>query len=1223
MSSGSGGGSTSTTTSGPPPQFLQAYTDTVNRATNVANQPLQQYTGNVVAGLSPDQQAGIAGIQNAQGVANPFINAAAQQIGASTTPLQPTVQPYANDAMAHFTAAPEVATLGFNAAVPLFGQAGQGINFNQLNDADIQRYQNPYTTDVINATQAQFNNQNAIQQAGVTGNAISNGAFGGDRSAVAAGITAGQQQMAQAPVIAGLRNQGYAQALAAAQQQQQAGLGAQQATIQAKLAAGQGLSGAGSQLANAYQNAGQGITGVGGQILGANQAQDWLASQAGFGYSNLGNQALQTQLTGANALLGAGGLEQQIAQENLNVPYQQFLQQQGYPFQTTSFLANIAEGLGGASGGNSSTTQPGPNVGSQLVGAGIAGVGLANQLGAFSGSSGGGGWGGGSGFVDSGSWDTGFAGGGAVPGFATGGMVPMGDLPPDLSISYIPAGGGSAGSGKGSFNLLNPGMQNVSQTQSGGGGGGGGGAGALKGAASGAALGSAFGPIGTGIGAIAGGLFGGLFKDGGGVPELADGGAGPGITAFPAHRTRMPGTRNVNDNLLHTPSVPKLAAGGIAIPQMAGGIMPNAGPGGNGILIPQMGGHTMPGPGIQAVTDYIDAAKAPPPPPRIIPNLAASIVPPPLSPSVPFGGIGNGVIDQSFVGGGGGGNSEGGGSNGSEGGAGGGGPNGGAGEGMGGGANSETSSAGGSAGDPGGADMGGGAGGSDTGGGGPGGESGGGNDGGGEWKGGPIKRDDGGYLPNDTARRQTGLYPLFGDTFDRPAASSPNDLTPEEARALQIPEATLPGITSGSRPNAPQTPVWAPHAPDISMPMPGQVSPADLKATARAAMNPVARGPMDRHDVPPQPAGPMDRDSAAMTAPPGSGIAINPITPANSSENPEDWRAPVPPPGGTGGPPPIAAPNTTAPAGGITAPVQPATYRGPSVPQGQVAEGPPAPPEAAPSGPTPAGITGNDMPPPQRHPAEPKHDNNWGETLVNVGLGIMGGQSPFAMTNIGRGGLEGLKLSENQRLRRAQQEDTAAFRQATSDNRRYGIDTRADTASNSAATRLQIATMLNDRVNFWRDKGFNELTANQKATQELRAAGLDLATSKAAITSDQRQQTIDQGGERIALARQAAQMRDKFKAAAQGQAEINAANRATQAEMARAVQLSVGLGITLPKALLQVQAGTATQQPPRLPGAASPAPAAAAQASPTPVEGKIYTQGGRQYRFTNGQMVPL
>lgn len=282
------GSQTTTASSSLPPQFLNAYSSLLGQAnTTLAQNPFQNYTGPMVAGLQPAQTEAIGNIANLQGVANPYINAASQEFGAATTPLWPGVAP--------------------------------------VNGSTINQYLSPFTEDVTKATQGQFANLNEQQQNSLQGNAIAQGAFGGDRASVAQGILAGQQTAQEAPVLAGIENQGYTTALQTAQQQQQA-------------------------------------------QLGANEANAWLESQAGFGMGNLGQEALGTGLEGSNALLGAGGLEQQIAQEQLNVPYYQFEAQQAAPYQQLNWLSGITEGLGSGAGGNSSTTVPGPSTGQQVLG---------------------------------------------------------------------------------------------------------------------------------------------------------------------------------------------------------------------------------------------------------------------------------------------------------------------------------------------------------------------------------------------------------------------------------------------------------------------------------------------------------------------------------------------------------------------------------------------------------------------------------------------------------------------------------------------------------------------------------------------------------------------------------------------------------------------------------------------------------------------------------------
>jgi hypothetical protein len=191
----------------------------------------------------------------------------------------------------------------------------------------------------------------------VLGNAAAQGALGGDRTAVAQSVLAGQQQQAEAPIIAGLENQGYNAALQTAAQQYQ----------QNPMAAAYGLGSTGTALENAA-------------------------------------------LTGANAQVGAGSLEQQTQQAQDTALYQQFLQQMGYPFQTLGWEAGLDTGLGGAMGGTSTTTGPAPNPITGLLGLGLSGAATAGKLG----------------------WTPFAKRGGRIRGLATGG-IPYG------GVSWIPS----------------------------------------------------------------------------------------------------------------------------------------------------------------------------------------------------------------------------------------------------------------------------------------------------------------------------------------------------------------------------------------------------------------------------------------------------------------------------------------------------------------------------------------------------------------------------------------------------------------------------------------------------------------------------------------------------------------------------------------------------------------------------------------------------------------
>ena len=285
--------SNSTQTFTPPPEVLANYQAVTGQAKDVAATPYQAYGGQLVAPINGQQNAGIGAINSASGLQDPYNQFAGGLAGASS----------------------------------------QSINPQQFSGQALQQYENPYQNDVINSTMAQINQQNAQQAQGLQSNAISSGAFGGDRAGVAQAALAGQQDIAKNATLAGLNAQNFQNALGEFNTQQGLGLSAAQNTAARQLAASQQLG-------------------------------------------NLGNTAQTEALTEANAQTNAGTLQQQNQQQQNTAAYNQFLQQQAYPFQTTGWLANIVEGIGSQSGGTTSgqQTQQGGNGASSLFG-GLLGLG--------------------------------------------------------------------------------------------------------------------------------------------------------------------------------------------------------------------------------------------------------------------------------------------------------------------------------------------------------------------------------------------------------------------------------------------------------------------------------------------------------------------------------------------------------------------------------------------------------------------------------------------------------------------------------------------------------------------------------------------------------------------------------------------------------------------------------------------------------------------------------
>jgi hypothetical protein len=210
---------------------------------------------------------------------------------------------YANYAQPYFDVASQYTQQGAAAANPT-----------ALNQAAINQYMSPYLNNVVGATMANLRQQQQQEQSQLAGAIGAKGGWGGDRAGITAANLARQQELASGQTLSNLLNQGYGQALQTAQQQQGLGLAAQQANL-ARL------------------------------------------SQAGQSMGALGTAAQGAGLAGAQAQLAAGQVGQQTEQAGKSALYNQFLQQQGYPFQVTQFLANIAEGTGALSGSTTSTVQ--------------------------------------------------------------------------------------------------------------------------------------------------------------------------------------------------------------------------------------------------------------------------------------------------------------------------------------------------------------------------------------------------------------------------------------------------------------------------------------------------------------------------------------------------------------------------------------------------------------------------------------------------------------------------------------------------------------------------------------------------------------------------------------------------------------------------------------------------------------------------------------------------
>lgn len=215
----------------------------------------------------------------------------------------------------------------YGSAQPYINQAQGYINSSADPNTvanNISTFSSPYTQQVINSTLALKNQQDQMQQQQLQSNAAAQGALGGDRSAIANAVLRAQQGLGSAQLAAGLNQQNYTQA------------------------------------------------------LGASQNNANMQAQAGYGLANLGQEALNTGITGAQAGLSAGNAQQQQQQNVNNAATQNALQQQQFGYQNQNFLASQLGALSPLLGGTSSgqTTAPAPNMFGTYAGSALAGLSL-------------------------------------------------------------------------------------------------------------------------------------------------------------------------------------------------------------------------------------------------------------------------------------------------------------------------------------------------------------------------------------------------------------------------------------------------------------------------------------------------------------------------------------------------------------------------------------------------------------------------------------------------------------------------------------------------------------------------------------------------------------------------------------------------------------------------------------------------------------------------------
>lgn len=212
------------------------------------------------------------------------------------------------------------------------------VTAGQLKDTDLSSYMNPFTQNVVDTSLKDLDRANQMALRGVQSQASMGGAYGGARMGLAQAETNRGMLDAAARTSAGLRYQGFT---------------------------------------DAQQNAFRDIENRMKADV-TNQSAGLQGAQLRLGAANqMMNSAMARQQRDTNAitgLLGIGGMQQGMDQQNMDLAYQDFLRQYQFPIDMLDLRKGV---INGPMGSSTTTTAPGQDNTGQLIGAGLMAAAMA------------------------------------------------------------------------------------------------------------------------------------------------------------------------------------------------------------------------------------------------------------------------------------------------------------------------------------------------------------------------------------------------------------------------------------------------------------------------------------------------------------------------------------------------------------------------------------------------------------------------------------------------------------------------------------------------------------------------------------------------------------------------------------------------------------------------------------------------------------------------------
>lgn len=313
----SGGGTTKQYTYNLPEYAKPYYERMMARGEAASNDPYMAYSGQRIAGFSPDQQGYFRGVNQLNAYGAPSLNQAM-----------------------------DATQYGINQAY-----AGGNYNANQYSGGkfgaqDAADYMNPFLANTLDVNKQRMERTYAEQQAQRAADYGRTSAFGGSRRFV-------QEQAAQDAMnsqMAGMQAQALNDAYAQAQQQYNADRAARQQA--------EGMSEQSQQFAASL--------GLQGTELGLKAAQQ---------LAGMSQQDQEMYIQRLNMMKDSGAMQQALTQQQLDTAYNDFVNQRDYERNNLMFLNALMHGVPVTANSSVTSTQP-SNTLAQIAGTGLGIAGL-------------------------------------------------------------------------------------------------------------------------------------------------------------------------------------------------------------------------------------------------------------------------------------------------------------------------------------------------------------------------------------------------------------------------------------------------------------------------------------------------------------------------------------------------------------------------------------------------------------------------------------------------------------------------------------------------------------------------------------------------------------------------------------------------------------------------------------------------------------------------------